>query len=126
MRSQADATRSRRCLWPSPSRNTLGAFQPSLLRTQVRPTSSLVLESLSLAPHPLNSIEVAKQAEVQQQAEGAGRECGPNDRLIAAEVCVHRCGEQPQLKDHEDQDEGEHAVDHGCALLASERPFDTH
>ena len=51
---------------------------------------------------------------------------GGDDRLVTAKVRVHRRGEQPQLKDHQDEDEAEDSIDDGSPLLAGERPLEAH
>src|SRR6185437_3217035 len=74
----------------------------------------------------LELVEIAQQPSVEQQAEHARAGCGPDHALIAAEVCIHRGNQQPELQDDQDQDEREHAVDNGRALLAREEAIHAH
>src|SRR6476660_4914020 len=70
--------------------------------------------------HPLDQIQVAKQPGVEQKAKQARQRRRPDDFFIAAEVGVHGGSEQPELKDDQDENEREHAVDYGGALFAGE------
>ena len=47
-------------------------------------------------------------------------------RLVAAEIGIHRRGEQPELQNDEHQHERKHAVHDGRSLVARERAFDGH
>ena len=65
----------------------------------------------------------SSRPDVQRQPTGADRSRRPHHRIVAAEPGVHGRGEQPELKNHDDQDEDQHAVDDGRSLLAAERPI---
>src|SRR6476661_1670898 len=69
----------------------------------------------SLDPH-----EIAKQAEIERKTRRACRRRRPDDRLVSSEPGIHGGREQPQLEDHHNQHEEQHAVDDDRALVARE------
>src|SRR6185369_11059904 len=69
-----------------------------------------------------NREKISEQSGVQREASEAGQRGRPDDRLVASEICVHRCREQPQLEHHQYQHYAEDAVDDRRLLFASESP----
>ena len=61
---------------------------------------------------------MAKQPEVEREADEAGQQGGKRDSLVAAQESVHRGGQQPQLSNHQDQHEAEDPVEDRQSLRA--------
>ena len=72
---------------------------------------------LALSFHSKN---IPEQSCVQAEANQTGQRRWPDDRLITAQVSIHRRHEQPQLQHHNDQHDTQDAVDHRESLFAGE------
>src|SRR5690606_18639149 len=68
----------------------------------------------------LNAVEIPQQSEIQQETDDAGSGGRPNDPFVVAEKGVHGGGEQPELEDHQNENDAKDAVDDRHPLLAGE------
>src|SRR5262245_7911535 len=66
--------------------------------------------AITAVPSPLEPVEVAQQPQVESEAHDARGGGGNEHPRVAAEEGIHAGGEEPQLQDDDERDDGENAA----------------
>src|SRR5690606_23028632 len=74
----------------------------------------------------LQAVQIAQQAEIEAETSEAGERSRDSDRMIAAQIRIHRGRQQPQLDHHDQDDDQEQCVDDRQALATDQASVRLH